>query len=95
MNIKSSIWKKALQTGLIGGVISLLLGVVGMAAAFEKTYLISGVITMGQILVLAPFLIRELFLHPAYPLKTASVHSGSRWPDRLHGWSSPGSIYRV
>jgi len=56
MNIESSIWKKALQTGLIGGVISLLLGLVGMAAAFEKTYLISGVITMGQILVLAPFL---------------------------------------
>ncbi len=56
MNSKSSIWKKAVQTGLIGGVISLLLGVVGLAAAFGKTYLISGVITMGQILVLAPFL---------------------------------------
>ena len=56
MNIESSIWKKAVQNGLVGGVISLLLGLVGMAAAFEKTYLISGVITMGQILVLAPFL---------------------------------------
>jgi branched-chain amino acid transport system permease protein len=55
-NLESSTWKKAIQTGLIGGVISLLLGVVGMAAAFNKTYLISGVITMGQILVLAPFL---------------------------------------
>jgi len=28
MNSESSIWKKAVQTGLIGGVISLLLGVV-------------------------------------------------------------------
>jgi len=56
MNIESSIWKKAIQTGLIGGVISLLLGLVGMVVAFKTTYLISGVITMGQILVLAPFL---------------------------------------
>jgi branched-chain amino acid transport system permease protein len=56
MNIESSIWKKVVQTGLIGGVISLLLGLVGMALAFGKTYLISGVITMGQVLVLAPFL---------------------------------------
>ena len=60
MNSESSIWKKAVQTGLIGGVISLLLGVVGMAAAFNKAYLISGVITMGQVLVLAPFLIESL-----------------------------------
>ncbi|MGA2489834.1 MAG: leucine/isoleucine/valine transporter permease subunit, partial [Anaerolineales bacterium] len=32
---------------------------VGMVAAFENTYLISGVITMGQILVLAPFLMES------------------------------------
>lgn len=57
MNIESSVWKKAVQNGLIGGVISLLLGLVGMALAFGTTYLISGVITMGQVLVLAPFLV--------------------------------------
>jgi len=56
MNIESSVWKKAVQNGLIGGLISLLLGLVGMALAFGTTFLISGVITMGQVLVLAPFL---------------------------------------
>ncbi len=56
MNNKSSYWVKTLQNGVIGGGISLLLGVVGLALAFGKTYVISGVITMGQIFVLAPFL---------------------------------------
>jgi branched-chain amino acid transport system permease protein len=56
MKSKSSYWVKTLQNGLIGGGISLLLGLVGMALAFDKTYVISGVITMGQIFFLAPFL---------------------------------------
>ena len=77
MNSESSIWKKAVQTGLIGGVISLLLGVVGMAAAFNKAYLISGVITMGQVLVLAPFLIESLssirHAHSKQPLSILAV----------------------
>ena len=74
MNIESSIWKKAIQTGLIGGVISLLLGVVGMVAAFENTYLISGVITMGQILILAPFLFESY---------SAIRHASSKQPLNL------------
>jgi hypothetical protein len=53
---KSSYWVKTLQNGLIGGGISLLLGVVGMSLAFGKSYIISGVITMGEIFVLSPFL---------------------------------------
>ncbi|HEX7621857.1 MAG TPA: hypothetical protein VF359_11770 [Anaerolineales bacterium] len=56
MKSKSSYWVKTLQNGLIGGGISLLLGLVGMALAFGKTYIISGVITMGQIFILSPFL---------------------------------------
>jgi branched-chain amino acid transport system permease protein len=56
MKSKSSYWVKTLQNGLVGGGISLLLGLVGIALAFGSTYVISGVITMGQIFILAPFL---------------------------------------
>ena len=56
MNTKSSYWVKTLQNGLIGGGISLLLGLVGLSLAFGQTYIISGVITMGQIFVFAPLL---------------------------------------
>ncbi len=56
MKNKSSYWAKTLQNGLIGGGISLLLSVVGLVLAFGKTYIISGVLTMAQVFVLAPFL---------------------------------------
>jgi branched-chain amino acid transport system permease protein len=56
MKNESSYWIKTLQNGLIGGGISLLLGLVGLALAFGESYVISGVVTMGQIFVLAPFL---------------------------------------
>jgi branched-chain amino acid transport system permease protein len=56
MKSKSSYWVKTLQNGLIGGGISLLLGLVGLVLAFGTSYVISGVITMGQIFVLAPIL---------------------------------------
>jgi branched-chain amino acid transport system permease protein len=56
MKSESSYWVKTVQNGLVGGGISLLLGVVGLTLAFGSTYIISGVITMGQIFVLAPFL---------------------------------------
>jgi branched-chain amino acid transport system permease protein len=52
----SSFWAKTLQNGVIGGGISLLLSVVGMVLAFGKTDIIAGVITMGEIFFLAPFL---------------------------------------
>jgi branched-chain amino acid transport system permease protein len=56
MKSKTSYWVKTLQNGVIGGAISLLLCVVGLVLAFGTTYVISGVITMAQIFVLAPFL---------------------------------------
>ncbi len=56
MKKASSYWVKTLQNGLIGGGISLLLGLVGLALAFGESYVISGVVTMGQIFILAPFL---------------------------------------
>jgi branched-chain amino acid transport system permease protein len=53
---KSSDWVAAVKNGLIGGVISVLLCLVGIVVAFGKIYIISGVITMGQVFVLAPIL---------------------------------------
>jgi branched-chain amino acid transport system permease protein len=61
MNKKPSYWVKTLQNGLIGGGISLLLSLIGMVMSFGKIYVISGVITMGEIFVFAPIFL-EAFI---------------------------------
>src|SRR5574341_1266843 len=54
---KPSIWVEAMRSGLIGGAASLLLCLVGMVTAFSGRYIISGVISMGQIFVIAPIIV--------------------------------------
>ncbi len=57
MKKETSYWVKAIQNGLIGGAVSLLLCLIGMVEAFQVTYIITGVITMAQILIFAPLLL--------------------------------------
>jgi len=54
---KSSIWVEAIRSGLIGGAVALLLCLVGMVVTLGQKMIISGVISMGQILVVAPIFI--------------------------------------
>jgi hypothetical protein len=54
---QGNIWKGAISAGLIAGGVSLLLALVGMVAAFSERYIITGVFTMGQFLLLAPLLV--------------------------------------
>ena len=56
MKSESSYWVKTIQNGLVGGAISLLLALVGLVLAFGKTYVISGIFTMGQVFFLSPIL---------------------------------------
>lgn len=56
MKSETSYWVKTIQNGLIGGGISLLLTLIGIVLAFGKTYIISGIFTMGQVFLLAPIL---------------------------------------
>jgi branched-chain amino acid transport system permease protein len=51
---KPSIWVEAIRSGLIGGAVSLLLCLVGMVVEFSDRGIVSSIITMGQILVVAP-----------------------------------------
>jgi branched-chain amino acid transport system permease protein len=53
----SRTWQSTLQLGLLGGGIALFLGLVGMVDAFSKRFIINGIITFGQILILGPILI--------------------------------------
>jgi branched-chain amino acid transport system permease protein len=46
-------WVKAIQIGLIGGAMAVLVSLVGMVEAFHKRDIIAGVISMGQTLLLA------------------------------------------
>ncbi len=50
----TSSWKSAIKSGLFGGGIAVFLALVGMTAAFGERYIINGVITMGQVFLLAP-----------------------------------------
>jgi branched-chain amino acid transport system permease protein len=50
-------WKQAIQSGLIGGAIAVLLSLVGMVVAFSGRWIINGVFTMGQVIFLAPILL--------------------------------------
>lgn len=52
--IPVSPWKQALQYGLLGGVISILISLIGMVTAFGSRYIVSGWFTMGQVLFLLP-----------------------------------------
>ncbi len=52
-----SMWKFAIRTGLLGGAIALLMGLVGMVSVFGERFIISGWFTMGQLLFIAPILL--------------------------------------
>jgi branched-chain amino acid transport system permease protein len=54
---QSSIWKTAISVGLVVGGVSLLLALVGMVAAFNERYIITGTFTMGQFLLFIPLIL--------------------------------------
>jgi branched-chain amino acid transport system permease protein len=53
----STVWKQAVRNGLIGGAVVVLLSLVGMVVAFSQRYIVSGLFTMGHVLLLAPLLL--------------------------------------
>jgi branched-chain amino acid transport system permease protein len=56
-----SLWKQAIQAGLIAGAIGVLLSLVGMVEDFSKRFIVSGVFSMGQVIFLAPILLMTYF----------------------------------
>jgi branched-chain amino acid transport system permease protein len=54
MNQKRSNLRTAINYGLIAGVVSLSLCVIGMVELFDERYLIAGVLTLGQVFLFAP-----------------------------------------
>ena len=54
---KPSIWVEAIRSGLIGGAVALLICLVGMVVEFSDREIIHSVVTMGQILAVAPAVI--------------------------------------
>jgi branched-chain amino acid transport system permease protein len=47
-----SLWEQGVKTGIIGGVVVLIIALVGMVESFNKRDIIAEVITMGQVLLL-------------------------------------------
>ncbi len=54
---RSELWKQALRGGLVAGAASVLLSLVGMVEALAKRAVVFEVISMGQILLVAPMFI--------------------------------------
>jgi branched-chain amino acid transport system permease protein len=50
-------WKQAIQAGLLGGAIAVLLSLVGMVVAFSGRWIINNVFTMGQVIFLLPIVL--------------------------------------
>ena len=75
-------WKHALQAGLIGGAVAVLLSLVGMVAAFGDHYIVSGWFTMGQLLFLAPIFLltytrlRRIAPQPSWIIVASGLLSG-------------------
>jgi branched-chain amino acid transport system permease protein len=62
MNKKTSFnWLGAIQIGLIGGAVALLVSLIGMVEEFSQRDIISGVITMGQTLIVIAILMAGYF----------------------------------
>ena len=50
-------WGQSVRSGLIGGGVAILLGLVGVVSAFSERYIVSGAFTMGQVMFLLPILL--------------------------------------
>jgi branched-chain amino acid transport system permease protein len=58
MKVKTqSIWKNAINTGMIAGLLCLMVILVGMVESFSESYIIYGLITLGDFILLAPVFI--------------------------------------
>lgn len=53
----SSIWKQAFSNGLIAGAVCVLVSLVGLVEAFGDTYVVRGLITLGDLILLAPVIL--------------------------------------
>ncbi len=51
---KPFLWKNFIRLGLLAGIISLFLSLIGMVGTFDERQIIGGVITLGQILLFGP-----------------------------------------
>ncbi len=80
MQNKYTDWKQALRSGLLGGVIVVVLSLIGIVAAFINTYVIHDVISLGELLILGPVMALSLTAirkatnkQPGFLLLTAAI----------------------
>lgn len=80
MQNKYTDWKQAPRSGLLGGVITVLLSLIGIVTAFSNTYIINKVINFGELLILGPVAALSLVAvrkattkHPALVVLTAVI----------------------
>ena len=69
----SSVWKQSLRNGLIAGGIAILVSLVGLVEAFGDAYIISGLIAVGELILLFPiFLFAYLSVRGSSDLSRAT-----------------------
>jgi branched-chain amino acid transport system permease protein len=62
----SFFWKQALRSGLIAGGVAILVSLVGLVEAFGDTDIITGLVSLGELILLAPvFLFAYMFVRGA------------------------------
>jgi branched-chain amino acid transport system permease protein len=53
----SSIWKQAINNGVITGAVCILIMLIGLVESFSDTFIIQGVLTLGDLFLLAPVIL--------------------------------------
>ena len=62
----SLFWKQALRSGLIAGGVAILVSLVGLVESFGETDIITGLVSLGELILLAPvFLFSYTFIRGA------------------------------
>jgi branched-chain amino acid transport system permease protein len=71
-SMTSQTWKQVIQISLLGGVITVLISLIGMVEAFSPRFILSGIITMGQVFLLTP-----IFIFAFINLRKANISNKS------------------
>jgi len=72
----ASIWKQAFTSGLIAGGTAVLVSLVGLVEAFGDIYIISGLLTLGELILFAPILLFAYSAIRRVPNQPRRVHFG-------------------
>lgn len=72
----SLLWKQALRNGLIAGGVAILVSLVGLVEAFGDDYIVRGLLTLGELILLFPIFLFAYLTIRGSSGKSLGIHAG-------------------